>query len=113
MSFKNKPSISEEILKEYKNHLLHIENEINKQLSDTGFDSICFHENYRGDIVINGLHKEVQGYYYSNSVEIKKDFSNYIECIDEFVTMWKEYDTPERVKAYKEFIRDGERWGWD
>lgn len=113
-TFKYKPFLKEEKLTKNLSELQYIENEINNRLSDyINFKGIDFCDVSAGGIQIRGHHKEIKGYTYGNQPTIDYDFSNCEEVIDQFVDMWKELDTPERVESQKRFIADGERWGWD
>lgn len=112
--FKHKPYLRDDILSEHKEKLIHIEQEITKQLTDyENFDGIDFCDVNAGGIQIRGHHKQINGYTYGKQPTIKYDFSNYLECIDEFVQMWKEYDTPNKVRDEQWFIEQGEKYGWD
>ena len=112
--FKYKPFLKEKILKEYLNELTYIENEITKKLKNfPNFNGIDFCDVNADGIQIRGHHKLIKGYTYGSQPTIQYDFSNYEECINKFIKMWKEFDTPEQVKSYQNFITDGEKWGWD
>lgn len=93
-------------------------NEINKQISERlkdypNFEGIDFNDLGIRGIKIRGFHKQIKGYSYGGQPTIKYDFSNWKECIDQFVTMWKNIDTPEKVVVAKRFFADGEKYGWD
>lgn len=112
--FKYRPFMAEKVLVQHLDKLLFIQSEITKQLQDyPNFDGIDFTDVGVRGIQIRGHHKEIKGYTYGDQIIIKHDFSNYINCIQEFVEMWKEQDVPEKVKEYQRFIAAGERWGWD
>lgn len=53
------------------------------------------------------------GYTYGGQPTIKYDFSNYQQCIEEFVDMWKEIDKPESVDGFNDFTDFGDKYGWD
>lgn len=113
-SFQRKPYLRDNILEEHYDKLMYIETKINEKLADfENFDGIDFCDVRAGGIQIRGFHKEIKGYTYGDQITIKYDFSNYEKVVDEFVNMWKNQDTPEKVKDYKDFIAAGERWGWD
>lgn len=98
----------------YKNELIYIENAIKEKLKDyPNFKGIDFCNVGAGGIQIRGYHKDINSYTYGDQITIKYDFSNYLECINEFVEMWTAYDTPEKIKVFKDFIADGDKWGWD
>lgn len=113
-TFKYKPFLKEEILVEHLDKLIHIQNEINKKLEEfPNFTGVDFCDVAAGGIQIRGHHAEIKGYTYGNQITIKYDFSNYLDCIGQFVEMWKEHDVSEKVREYDRFLRDGEKWGWD
>ncbi|UNY48727.1 hypothetical protein P9294_gp012 [Bacillus phage FADO] len=112
--FKYKPFLKEEILRDNLTTLMAVEFSIDRALSDyPNFDGIDFCDVSAGGIQIRGHHKEIKGYTYGGQPTIKYDFSNYVDCVSEFVEMWKELDTPSRVKSHQEFLADGEKYGWD
>ena len=111
--FKHKPFIKEEMLNENFDKLVFIENEITKRLKEYfNFDGIYFSDVSAGYIQVNGIHKKVKGYVYG-FVKLEYDFSNIKEVIESFVEMWKESDNDESIKWYQDFLRDGERYGWE
>lgn len=64
-------------------------------------------------IEISGSLRKVPGYKF---VECKVPFEflgNTEENAKEFVTYWNEVTSPESIKCFAEFIKDGEKWGWD
>jgi len=113
-AFKYKPYLSEEIITEHMDELTQIEKEVTERLKDfPNFTGIDFCNVGAHGIQIRGHHKEIKRYTYGTQPTIKYDFSNYLDCIQEFVGMWKEYDTPEKIRNEKLFIADGEKYGWD
>ncbi|PLR99564.1 hypothetical protein [Bacillus sp. T33-2] len=113
-TFKHKPFLREELLSKHLDKLKHIEMQIENKLSGyENFEGIDFCDVSADGIQIRGHHKEIKGYTYGSQPTIKYDFSNYLECIDQFVEMWKEQDTTEKVKSQQRFIADGEKYGWD
>lgn len=113
-TLQNRPFLNEEILVQNLDKLITIETDIRHKLDGfPHFAGIDFCDVSAGGIQIRGHHAQIKGYTYGNQITIDYDFNNYIECIDRFVEMWKEQDKPEKVRAYKSFIADGERWGWD
>ena len=112
--FKHKPYLRDNILNEHNDKLIHIEQVITNQLTEyENFDGIDFCDVSASGIQIRGHHKQINEYTYGKQPTIKYDFSNYLECIDEFVEMWKEYDTPKNVRDEQWFIKQGEMYGWD
>lgn len=113
-TFKHTPFLSVSIIEKHLQELLYIENKIAEALKDfKNFKGIDFCNVSAGGIQIRGHHKRIKNYTYGTQPTIKYDFSNIEECIQEFVEMWKQYDTPERVNAELRFIADGEKYGWD
>jgi len=63
-------------------------------------------------IYIQGSHKEINGYYYvTANMKLKYDFNNADEIILDFVKCWKQNDTPEKVRNFKDFIFQGKKYG--
>ncbi len=88
-------------------------NKIYKGLSEfPNLTEIVVHKSSFG-ILIRGKHKEIKGYFYGDGVLLKEDFSNEDDCVERFVTLWKESDNEKDVARYKGFIEQGEKWGWD
>lgn len=113
-TFKHVPFLSLNILEEHLDELIYIENKINEALkSYENFEGIDFCDVHAGGIQIRGHHKQIKGYTYGDQPTLNYDFSNIEECIQEFINMWKYYDTPEKVKNELDFIADGEKYGWD
>lgn len=113
-TFLHKPFLNEDKLVTNLNELVQIEKEINHRLDGyPNFAGIDFCDVSAGGIQIRGFHSHVKRYTYGSQITIKYDFSNYKECIDEFVDMWKSQDKPEKVSGYQSFIADGEKYGWD
>jgi hypothetical protein len=70
-TFKHVPYLKEEILVEHKDQLLHIENEITKQLNEyPNFEGIDFCDVSAGGIQIRGHHKQIKGYTYGKQLTI-------------------------------------------
>jgi hypothetical protein len=88
---------------------------IRKQLSDfPNFVDIEFHESYDKKIKMLGIHAVLTnkyGYYFGDQPSIKPDYSNLQEAADEFVAMWKYYDTEEYIKKAIEMYQEFARWG--
>lgn len=57
---------------------------------------------------INELNKP---YYWTTSFEVKADTSE--ERVRELVEECAKQITTEEIKEYREFLEDGEKWGWD
>lgn len=113
-TFKYKPYLSEEKLANNFDELLLIERSIEKKLKNyPNFLGIDFCDVNAKGIQIRGHHSQISGYSYGDQPTIRYDFSNYVDVIDEFVNMWVEQDTPENVKKYKDFIYQGQKYGWD
>lgn len=110
------PFVELETLEEHKGDMIFIERSINKALKDEypnflgiDFCDVCAH----GGIQIRGHHKEIPTHTYGDQPTVKYDFSNKNEVITEFIEMWKESDTPENVRSFKDFIDFGNKYGWD
>ncbi len=99
---------------DYLSDLEFIRHSIHKRLEDfPSLLQIDFNDVSGGYICVQGLHKEVRGYYYGDAIKLEYDFSNGDEVINNFVDMWISLDNPEWLKSYQSFLRDGERWGWN
>lgn len=113
-TFDRKPYLKPAIIEEHYDKLMYVQNEVNEKLKDQkGFDGIDFCDVSAGGVQIRGHHKEVNGYAYGEQITIKYDFSNYQEASDQFIDMWKAKDNPKALENYKDFLAQGERWGWD
>ncbi|WP_341323491.1 hypothetical protein NSQ62_08435 [Solibacillus sp. FSL H8-0523] len=113
-SFKRTPYVASYIIEKNLKKFLEIESEITKQLNDYPyFDGIDFCDVRAGGIQIRGFHKAITGYTYGSQITIKYDFSNWKECIEQFVGEWKRSDTKENINSYQSFLDAGDRWGWD
>lgn len=111
---KNKYYMSAQLYLDNKDKWEYIENEIIKGLKNyPNFDYIDFCNVGADGVQIRCFHKEIKGYSYGPQITVKYDMSNYLECIQEVIEMWKEFDTPEKVESYKKFIADCEKYGWD
>lgn len=112
--FYHKPYLKIEKLEKNKKELLEIEKYITEGLKNfTNFQGIDFCDVSANGIQIRGHHKSITGYTYGKQITIKYDFSNYLECIEKFIDMWSEYDKPKKINSELDFIRDGEKYGWD
>lgn len=113
-TFQRKPYVRVEKLVPYYSKLVEIEISIIEQLSDyPNFDGIDFCDVCASGIQIRGHHKLVRGYCFGSQPTIEYDFSNYKDCITEFVEMWKSKDNKKVLEQYNSFLEAGDRWGWD
>lgn len=97
----------------YKETLDFIRTMIYTQLQDyPNFKGIDFCDAHSDEILIRGWHKEIKQFAYCK-VSLKYDFSNWKQATKDFIHMWKKYDNPQHLKEYKEFLHDGEQYGWD
>lgn len=112
--FRHKPFLELKIIEQYQKQLMYIESQINKILAGyEDFEGIDFCDVSAGGIQIRGHHKQIKGYTYGQQPTIKYDFSNMEEVIDEFICMWRRIDKPQTVAKQLDFIRHGEKYGWD
>lgn len=112
--FQRKPYVRQDTLNKHKDIMLYIQNKISDILCDyENFDGVDFCDVNAGGIQVRGFHKLVNGYSYGYQPTIKYDFSNVQEVINDFVNMWKQQDVPQNINNYLNFLRDGERYGWD
>lgn len=98
----------------YKQHFddfVYIYESITKQLSGSpNFDGVDFCDVLAGGITIHLQHKDVGSYL---TVTLLYDFSNKEEVIQDAVNQWKIWDKPKYVSAYKDFLNQGNKYGWD
>lgn len=112
--FFHKPHISESMLERHKDELILIQKAVGDLLLDfVNFLGIEFYDTNFNGIEIRGFHKNIDGYSYGEQVTIKYDFSNMTEAINNFVDLWKKFDTEEYLKYYRQFIDFGNKYGWD
>lgn len=96
----------------YANHAVEIE-----ALSDyllkhcKNIDSIDVSDVSAGGIQIGGTHISNPGYIIMNKT-INYDWSNINDIIREFIADWNCMDC-EVIDNFNEFIKDGEKYGWD
>lgn len=112
--FYSTPFVDVEILKKHKKDMLFIENSIKEALKDfENFIGIDFCDVSGKGIDIRLFHKEIKKYSYGGQPTLYRDFSNIDSVIQECINEWKEIDVPDKILSEKEFIRQGEKYGWD
>lgn len=104
--------LSEEIVDEHRDDIIHINDEIMKQLEGTGIDCVDFCDVSAGSIQVRLFHKDVPGYSYAD-VNLSYDWDNIEEVVQDAIEAFKRLDNPEHLSSYKRFIADGEKYGWD
>lgn len=113
-SFRHRPYLSHQILKEHFDELKRAETLINKML--LGFENyggIDFCDVNAGGIQVRIHHNSISGYTYGQQKTILYDFSNIDEIPFEVVREFVRIDVPEAIQREKKFIADGEKYGWD
>lgn len=94
--------------------LINIQNKINEKLKNhPNFDSIDFCDVGANGIQIRLYHKQINGYTLSEQATLKYDLSNIEEVIDTSVNNFITFDTEDNIKGYKEFLAEGDNYGWD
>lgn len=94
--------------------LISMQNKINEKLKNyPNFDSIDFCDVGANGIQIRLHHKQINGYTLSEQATLKYDLSNMEEVIDESVENFIKFDTKDNIKGYKEFLAEGDKYGWD
>lgn len=94
--------------------LINIQNKINEKLKNhPNFDSIDFCDVGANGIQIRLHHKQIDGYTLSEQATLKYDLSNIEEVIDTSVNNFIAFDTEDNIKGYKEFLAEGDKYGWD
>lgn len=105
--------LSESTIFKYKDKLTKIDEEIHALLADCpNFHGIDFTEDSHG-INMRGHHIEIPRYPYGSEVKLNKDLSYSEECVQRFVQEWREEDNPRTFRMYFDFLKDGEKYGWD
>lgn len=64
-------------------------------------------------IRIRGFLTVVPSYIFVEIEFGEEDLKDPKKIADDFVTEWCKCDSPENVRSFQQFVRDGERWGWD
>ena len=86
--------------------------EITDRLKGTNLKEVSFCDVSGNTIQVNLIHKDVPCYAFLH-VELNRTWDNIDDLIEEAVTEFKKYDNEKHVKSYKEFLSDGEKYGWD
>lgn len=64
-------------------------------------------------IQLNGFLTIVPSYVYVN-IDVKEDdLMDPNAIVDKFVREWCKYDDTKSIRSFQQFVKDGERWGWD
>lgn len=112
--FDHVPYVSLRFLKEHKDDLIEIQNRINSILSESAnFAGVVFYDKGSEGFKIKALNKAIDGYYYTQSPNIKKDFSNIDGIVKSFVQLWNQYDNDDDVESFLRFVNAGQKYGWD
>lgn len=77
------------------------------------FEGVDFCDVSAGGIHVRGHHREVKGHTYGEQPLLQYDMSNAVEVVDKFIEAWKKMDDEKTLRAYKAFIEDCDKWGWD
>ena len=94
--------------------LIDIQNKINEKLKNyPNFDGIDFCDVRANGIQIRLHHKQINDYTLSEQATLKYDLSNIEEVIDTSVNNFIAFDTEDNIKGYKEFLAEGDKYGWD
>ena len=94
--------------------LISMQNKINEKLKNyPNFDSIDFCDVGANGIQIRLHHKQINGYTLSEQATLKYDLSNIEEVIDASINNFIAFDTEDNIKGYKEFLAEGDKYGWD
>lgn len=113
-SFRYPPFITEECLLQHSDKLNYIEQQIDKLLTNfENYNGIDFCDVGAGGIQVRIHHKAIKGYTYGDQKTIKYDFSNFKEIPLQVVEEFLKIDNPEAISKQQEFIRMGEKYGWD
>lgn len=104
--------LTEEVVNAHRDDIIYINSKIMEGLKDNNIKNIDFCDVSAGSIQIRLFHKDIGGYS-CGSVDLSYDWDNIEEVIEQAIAVFKNFDTPERIKSYKNFIADGEKYGWD
>lgn len=106
--------LHEDVYKEHMNDFIYINKQITNRLKDyPNFNGIDFCDVHAGGIQIRGRHKKFPTHTFGDQITIQYDFSNIEQAINDFAEMWKYFDEPDYIKEYKQFLTDGEKYGWN
>ena len=113
-SFRHKPYVNYFCLEQHYDDFRYIENTIDKLLTNLeNYNGIDFFFVFAGGIQVRIHHKAIKGYTYGDQKTIKYDFSNFKEIPLQVVEEFLKIDNPEAISKQQEFIRMGEKYGWD
>lgn len=68
------------------------------------FLGLVYEDGYLGCILVSGVHKDIPDNEYAGYFMITNRLDNLDMVESKFVSNWKDFDTPECVKAYKHFL---------
>ena len=104
--------LTKEVIDAHRDDIIYINHKIMEGLKDNNIKDIDFCDVSAGSIQVRLFHKDIPGYA-CDSVDLSYEWDNIEEVIENAITAFKNFDNPKRVNGFKEFIADGEKWGWD
>lgn len=113
LGFDFEPYLKKKDLTPEKLKILHdCQNYIHEQLSGYNLDGVAFTDVSAGGIQIQLTHRDVKGFMYVDAT-FKYDFSDLYKAADRAIAGFKQRDNPESVAAFKHFIEEGMKYGFD
>ena len=113
-SFRHLPFLKDECLEQHYKELKEIEDQIDGQLSQfKDYDGVDFYDVSAGGIQVRLHHKKIKGYTYGEQKTIKYDFSNAADIPAQVIKEFIDINNEEDIQSMKEFIRFGEKYGWN
>lgn len=87
--------------------------EIKLQLQNRETFSRAIAQDRFSEITIGGILTVVPSYIYTG-IDIKEEDLKYPKkIVDDFVKEWCSCDDDKSIRYFQQFIKDGQRWGWD
>lgn len=106
--------MEEEMINNHKNEIKWLVNHINENLKDrpnfNGFDLCDVNAN---GIQIRMFNKQIRNYSFGDQFTIDYDWSNYKEAANKAIENFRNYDNDKYIVSYKNFLENGEKYGWD
>lgn len=112
--FRHTPYLTHKLIEEHFEELVTTECLINKLLNSfENYNGIDFCDVHAGGIQVRIHHKKIENYTYGEQKTIEYDFSNIDEIPYMVAREFIETDKPYLISKQLEYIRQGEKYGWD
>lgn len=99
-------------IENHKQDVIRINKEVSEGLKGTNFERLDFCDVGANGIQVRLMHKEIKGYC-TVLATVKYSWDNVDEVIKECIEDFKSFDNPKKVMEYKNFLAEGEKYGWD